>query len=516
MKVNLLKDEFKSLEKFYKLLTPRIHNNKRAFEQILYPEKRSPPLSSEISKRTRIISRLKNEIEGIYVQNEEYFSQLKEFNTNKNTNANSIEKNIKNKLKKTTLNSSGIYENNKEYSENLNIKQLSNSRNNIFPFLKSATKIKIINRNNNLSSNREEDHNIKLNKIKASLLALTKDKNIINRNRTSNLSSLTDINVKNNFFKNEKKVIRKTISSSVLSDTSINFRKEIRKSNLNVLKPCQSNITFSNCITSYTDKKSKNNQYLRNKISSRNNNYKSYNNAIFNSQKNYNNLSDSKKNVYSNYNNIFSDDNSTNNKYFYSNSKDNNFLTSIQKISKFNLLKKNKIINPNNLKNVTNSFKKHFHKKIIFLNYNMYENKKILTNLVEGFNQDIIKTKEIEFKKDEMLKEELDIRKDILNDENELKENYDDKNRYRINPKNNEQIKSLNLLKKNINVMKENDALKIIERLVDKSQREKLDVKKLLEDYYNKKKEKEVIRIAEIRKKAEKNYKKLIKLQFNL
>ena len=146
----------------------------------------------------------------------------------------------------------------------------------------------------------------------------------------------------------------------------------------------------------------------------------------------------------------------------------------------------------------------------------MCENKKILTNLVEGFNQDIIKTKEIEFKKDEMLKEELDIRKDILNDENELKENYEDKNRYRINPKNNEEIKSLNLLKKNINIMEEKDALKIIERLVDKSQREILDVKKLLEVYYNKKKEKEVIRIAEIRKKAEKNYKKLIKLQFNL
>ena len=157
----------------------------------------------------------------------------------------------------------------------------------------------------------------------------------------------------------------------------------------------------------------------------------------------------------------------------------------------------------------------------------MCENKKILTNLVERINQDIIKTKEIEFKKDEMLKEELDIRKDILNDENEknyldkkneneLKENYDDKNRYRINPKNNEEIKSLNLLKKNINVMEEKDALKIIERLVDKSQKEKVDVKKLLEDYYNKKKEKEVIRIAEIRKKAEKNYKKLIKLQFNL
>ena len=146
----------------------------------------------------------------------------------------------------------------------------------------------------------------------------------------------------------------------------------------------------------------------------------------------------------------------------------------------------------------------------------MCENKKILTNLVERFNQDIIKTKEIEFKKDETLKEELDIRKDILNDENELKENYVDKNRYRINPKNNEEIKSLNLLKKNINIMEEKDALKIIERLVDKSQREKLDVKKLLEDYSNKKKEKEIIRIAEIRKKAEKNYKKLIKLKFNL
>ena len=527
MNVNLLKDEFNSKENFLKLLTPRIYNNKRAFERILYPEKKNAPLPREILKRTRIITKLKNEIERIYVQNEDYFTKIKEFNINKNTSPHSTEKNTKNKLKKKNISSSAIYESNKSYLENSHNKKLSNNINNIYPFLKSTTKLKIVDRKINLSPPREDDYDNKLNKIKASLSALKENKNIINRNGLSNLSSLTDINAKNNFFLSEKKVIKKTISSTVLSEKSINFKKESRQNNLNVLKPSKSNITFSNCITSYTEKNNKDKKYLRNKISSKENNYKFNNKILFDSNKNIDNLSYSKKKVYNNYNYIFSEQNASNKKFLNSDSKNNNFSNSIIKINKIKLLNRNKICNPNNLKNATNNFTNHFNKKLISLNDNMHLNNKVLTSLIEAINKEINRTKAINLNEDESLKEELDIRKDILYNENEknylskkgeaiLKDDENNKNRYKINPKNNEQFQSFNLLKSHINSISEQEALRIIEKLVDKKQREKLDVKKLLEDYYNKKIEKEMIQIAEVRKKAERNYKKMLKMKYNL
>ena len=357
--------------------------------------------------------------------------------------------------------------------------------------------------------------------------ALKENKNIINRNRLSNLSSLTDINAKNNFFLSEKKVIKKTISSTVLSEKSINFKKESRQNNLNVLKPSKSNITFSNCITSYTEKNNKDKKYLRNKISSKENNYKFNNKILFDSNKNIDNLSYSKKKVYNNYNYIFSEQNASNKKFLNSDSKNNNFSNSIIKINKIKLLNRNKICNPNNLKNATNNFTNHFNKKLISLNDNIHLNNKVLTSLIEAINKEINRTKAINLNEDESLKEELDIRKDILYNENEknylskkgeaiLKDDENNKNRYKINPKNNEQFQSFNLLKSHINSISEQEALRIIEKLVDKKQREKLDVKKLLEDYYNKKIEKEMIQIAEVRKKAERNYKKMLKMKYNL
>ena len=139
---------------------------------------------------------------------------------------------------------------------------------------------------------------------------------------------------------------------------------------------------------------------------------------------------------------------------------------------------------------------------------------KALKDLIDVNNQEINATKVVKMKKNELLKDELDIRKDILNEEEEkkLKENKT----YKINQDKDEQIKSFNTLKKKINVISESDALDLIEKCIDKKQKEKLDINKLLEEYNNKKHEKELLKIVEFRKKAEKNHKRIIKMKFNL
>ena len=150
-------------------------------------------------------------------------------------------------------------------------------------------------------------------------------------------------------------------------------------------------------------------------------------------------------------------------------------------------------------------------------------NKKLL-ELIDINNHIINTTKEINMKKNEKLDEELDIRKDLIDKrekiytENGIKENLinRDNNNYIIIPTKEDLIKSFNLLKKNINKIPVADALDIIEKCVDKEQREKLDVEQLLKDYNNHKIKKELLRIVETRKKAEKNYKKMLKLKYNL
>ena len=111
------------------------------------------------------------------------------------------------------------------------------------------------------------------------------------------------------------------------------------------------------------------------------------------------------------------------------------------------------------------------------------------------------------------LKNELDIRNDLLDKNKKII--IDEKIEKNLNLKNKEQINRYNNLKKNINRYSDLLALDIIEKCIDKKQREKLDIDKLLEDHNNKKIEKEIIHNFESRKKAEKNYKRMIKMKYN-
>ena len=135
MKVKFINTDFKSQEKFFKLLTPRNDNYQKAFVEILYPEKKQIPFSTEIQKRTRIVSDLNNGIERIYIKNEDYFKKINELKINKNSYSNE-----KNKLTKKRINPKVFYKfikkNISNYYNHTKKKEHLKSRNNKYPFLK--------------------------------------------------------------------------------------------------------------------------------------------------------------------------------------------------------------------------------------------------------------------------------------------------------------------------------------------------------------------------------------------
>jgi hypothetical protein len=58
--------------------------------------------------------------------------------------------------------------------------------------------------------------------------------------------------------------------------------------------------------------------------------------------------------------------------------------------------------------------------------------------------------------------------------------------------------------------------MKMLEKCLDKSQREKLDINKILKERNNRKLQKEYMNFDETKKKVEKNYKRIIKMRYNL
>ena len=523
--MNLNVDKYQ--EKSFKIFTPREQKNERNFEQILYPEKTPLPLSCEILNKTRIVSDLAKNIEKIFYDNEVFFPKEKIYSNN---NCNSKENNKNNILKKKSIRpsllSKEFQKGNPFYLNKILNKGISRSRNYNFPLPNDIKK----ENDNNL--NLKKDPKFTFKKINYSLINKKENKNINNRNFALSLSNLTELNLPKTNFQN-KKTMKKAISSNILNKINsydsfnkfkknsnnklnlINFNSKKRaESNKNILlnhlNPYETNITFTNYILSYTDRNSKRN-------SRKNNSRKLTNDFNLNSNKDLSNLS----NIYNNYNKIFSEEEELQ-KQNNLNRDIHNFSNSLTKVNKIKLLNKIKIGNPNNLKKNADNFKNIFNNKINSLNTMVHNGNKKLIKLINSNNKIINTTKEINMKKNDKLDDELDIRKDLLAQdekiytENGIKENLIDKNNnYKIRPTKDELIKSFNLLKKNINIISSSDALDIIEKCIDKKQREKLDVKQLLKDYNNHKTKKEVFKIVEIRKKAEKNYKKMIKMKFN-
>jgi len=524
MKVNYIKDGFNYPNNIHILLSPRPENNKRAFEQILYPEKKQAPFSKQILNRTRIISELKNSIERVYIKNEDYFTKLKELNANYNSHSFDKYSYLKKRtlFKKKTIKPPSLYnqiqKRNSYYLEKSKNKRISKSRNYNNPLLKqkfAKTQIDLFNKKNNLSSYRDDNKDL-FNKFKQTLNNKNRNKYLISRNRILIPTNLTDINTKSNTSRRDIRM-KKAVSSGTLSEKNISFYKNQNsesdkyclksinpinrfisdKNNLKFLKPYPSNITFTNCIRDYTDKKHENNNF-----STPNNS----NDLFLNLNKDTNNnLSSSKINTYNNYNYIFSEE---------AKSPNQNFSTSIIRINKLNLLNKDNAKNSDGLKKVANNFKNFFNNKIKILKSMTHNSNKVLIELIDKNNQEINISKGKELKMSETLEEELDIRKDILSDK--TKKQLKESKTYKIIQEKDYQVKSYNLLKKNLNIISDSDAMKMLEKCLDKSQKEKLDINKLLKERINKKLEKECMNIGEIRKKTEKNYKKIIKMRYNL
>lgn len=410
-----------------KLSSPELFNN-NYFNKILYSEKKPTPLSEEITKRQRILYGVRTKLEKIIINNEEFYSQFKQLNSQ-----NKINMKEKNKNKRSLTSYEFIK---KIYSRNININNDNKTQRTSFY-------------GNNKSFLRK--NKIKMNK---SPLIIKID------NKTSNNKKMIL-----NLTERKNKKINKAKSSN-------DFYENISSYNL---KPCQSNITFTNYKTDYTEKNSFKN-LSKNDIS-----------------KLFNDISNSNKNKIS---------------------KNKKYSSLILKIN--NIRGKKGNVNSNNIKKATNDFKIYFNQKLKSLNYKTQNSNKELQEIIDINNEDINNTKNLKMKKDIKLDKYLDIREVILSDDKDNnKEKESDKN-YKIDLAKEKHIRMFNFLKMHNYRMSDIDAMNIIEQLIDKKQKEKLDINKMMKDYYKRKEENKLKNIHEIRKKVENNYNKLLKLEYNL
>lgn len=410
-----------------KLSSPELFNN-NYFNRILYSEKKPTPLSEEITKRQRILSGVRTKLEKIIINNEEFYSQFKQLNSQ-----NKINMKEKNKNKRSLTSYEFIK---KIYFRNININNDNKTQ-------------RISFYGNNKSFLRK--NKMKMNK--SPLIIKIDNKTSNNKNMILNLTER----------KNKK--INKAKSSN-------DFYENISSYNL---KPCQSNITFTNYKTDYTDKNSFKN-LSKNDIS-----------------KLFNDISNSNKNKIS---------------------KNKKYSSLILKIN--NIRGKKGNANSNNIKKATNDFKIYFNQKLKSLNYKTQNSNKELQEIIDINNEDINNTKNLKMKKGIKLDKYLDIREVILSDDKDNnKEKESDKN-YKIDLAKEKHIRMFNFLKRHNYRMSDIDAMNIIEQLIDKKQKEKLDINKMMKDYYKRKEENKLKNIREIRKKVENNYNKLLKLEYNL
>ena len=204
-----------------KLSSPELFNN-NYFNRILYSEKKPIPLSEEITKRQRIISGFGTKLEKIIIDNEEFYSQFKKLNSHNKINTKEKNKNKNRNRNKRSLTSYEFIK--KIYSRNFRNMNLNNGN--------KTQRISFY--GNNKSFFRKDK--IKMNKSPL----IIKIDNKTNNNRKMILNSNLNLTERKN-----KKIIK--------AKSSKDFCENINSYNL---KPCQSNITFTNYKTDYTDKNS--------------------------------------------------------------------------------------------------------------------------------------------------------------------------------------------------------------------------------------------------------------------
>ena len=184
-----------------------------------------------------------------------------------------------------------------------------------------------------------------------------------------------------------------------------------------------------------------------------------------------------------------------------------------------------KMKNGNNYKKLSNKFKDYFYKKVKSLKNITKSCNTELLKLININNKEIEDSNEYNKNKKDNVKKILDIRNDIL-DNNSIEESNKEKkykNNALINDKN---IKiniskmkdknTMNILKKKINIISDNLALDMLENCLDIKKNVEFNIDELFNEHIKKKNEIKRNNIKEIRKKAEKNYFKIVKLRHAL
>jgi len=176
-----------------------------------------------------------------------------------------------------------------------------------------------------------------------------------------------------------------------------------------------------------------------------------------------------------------------------------------------------------NIKELTYKFNSYFDKKVKSLNnINRICNTELIKiiDMNQSENSNKIKMKNID-----EVKNELDVRKDIYDEDSNLKLNNEKKEKHKIlmndikvdvNLQDADTNKAMNILRKKINIISDTIALNIVEHNLGIKKNEGFDIDELLNEHYQKKEEIEKMKISQIRQKAENNYNKMIKLSYTL
>ena len=344
--------------------------------------------------------------------------------------------------------------------------------------------------------------------------------------------SLNQINISES---NNKMDISHQNDNSIFNNNIISSRNDTRnKANLysgidsKIYNSETRNYSHDYYISNYTEKKEKGNYFNKKSLYS----FKNKNNSKESLLSNVSNLISSR----SRFKDIISTP--TNNK------KKNLFLNSEEKnSSKKYILRKNKesplskkitFIKINNLrakreksfKQFSNTFKNSIYKKMKSLNHitnicNTELTKLINTNNTENKENFKNKTKALNDK----IREELDIRKDIIDKDSIDKNNEGKIKKYKVlmdnvkmemNLSEGEDKSIMNLLKKKINIISDSIALNMIEKGLGIKKNMEFDVNELFNEHIKKKNDIQREKIKEIRKKAENNYIKMVKLRHTL
>ena len=534
--------------------------NKTLFFKKIYPKKESTDLHQEISFRQKVISNIKKKLEShllIINDNQDISISSEQQKSNDNTS-------LKNKLKNNKRGGDSILDkkikigpmmlyalrkrgNSRDIAKE---KKLSISKNFVYSPFKDVImnneykKIKL-----NATKKRENKNNIAQKNINSTTLNLNKiniepDNNHINK---QNLLNKTYFNYKGRNDNLLKGFFKKKISWNSYSpkNDKINYNK-YNQQEYNSFVNENNDLRFSNWTTRnqkiiYPDKM--NNQYNSdsNDISS--------NFYINNYSEKTNNINFNKENSTSNKNTIL-----TNN--FFTNS--NNDIININSAKrvlinkKFNL-KNNKF----NTKYILKDIKKHsnspiYHKiknnidektkindKKISKKFKLFLNRKVnsLNNIAKACNTELIRIIDMNSKEDinnikiknnkiiDEIKNELDIRKDILDKHTNDKNNKGKLKKYKVlmndvkvemNLSDIEDKNIMNLIKKKINIISDSIALNMIEKCLGIKENIGFDIDELFNEHINRKKDIQKHKIQEIRKRAENNYQKMVKLRRNL